>query len=268
MDSITSNIERDIARTLDEVEREYDVRVLYACESGSRAWGFASDDSDYDARFLYVNRPNWYLAVDLEEKRDVIELPIEGVLDVNGWDLRKALRLFRKSNPPLMEWLSSPIVYREVGPSAHKLRQLAADFYYPTKCSYHYLRMAQTNYRQYLKGPDVWMKKYFYVLRPLLAVLWIERDLGVVPTEFASLVEALVSDAKLRAAIDELVEKKRSGLETDTGPRIELISRFIDAELARLGKVKFEKLESTGDPQVLNQLFRDVLVDTWRTASH
>lgn len=268
MDSTVSNIERDIAHTLDAVERGYDVRVLYACESGSRAWGFASEDSDYDARFLYVNRPNWYLAVDLEEKRDVIELPIEGVLDVNGWDLRKALRLFQKSNPPLMEWLGSPIVYREVGPLADRLRQLAADFYYPTKCSYHYLRMAQTNYRQYLKGPDVWMKKYFYVLRPLLAVLWIERDLGVVPTEFASLVEALVSDAKLRAAIDELVDKKRSGLEKDTGARIEPISRFIDAELARLGMVKFEKLKSTGDSQVLNQLFRDVLVDTWRAASH
>ena len=191
MDSSTPTIEQDIARTLDAVERENDVRVLYACESGSRAWGFASEDSDYDARFIYVNRPNWYLAVDLEEKRDVIELPIEDTLDVNGWDVRKALRLFRKSNPPLMEWLGSPIVYREVGPLAKSLRQLAADFYYPTKCSYHYLRMAQTNYRQYLKGSDIWLKKYFYVLRPLLAVLWIERGLGVVPTEFCSLVEEI-----------------------------------------------------------------------------
>ena len=264
----TSNIERDIARALDEIEREHDVHVLYACESGSRAWGFASGDSDYDARFLYINRPTWYLAVDLEEKRDVIELPIEGVLDINGWDLRKALRLFQKSNPPLMEWLGSPIVYREVGPLADRLRRLAADFYYPTKCSYHYLRMAQTNYRQYLKGPEVWMKKYFYVLRPLLAVLWIERNFGVVPTEFASLVDAVISDAELRAAIDELVDRKRSRLEKDTGPRIEPISRFIDAELARLSTVKFEKLESKGDPQVLNQLFRDVLVDTWRAAGH
>ncbi len=128
--------------------------------------------------------------------------------------------------------------------------------------------MAQTNYRQYLKGPEVWTKKYFYVLRPLLAVLWIERGLGVVPTAFASLVEALVSDAELRAAIEELVERKRSGREKDTGPRIAPISRFIDAELARLGTVKLYKLESTGDPQVLNQLFRDVLVDTWRAGGH
>jgi predicted nucleotidyltransferase len=261
---IDTKIERDIADTLSAVESEHDVRVLYACESGSRAWGFASEDSDYDARFLYVNRPNWYVSVDLEEKRDVIELPIEGELDVNGWDLRKALRLFQKSNPPLMEWLGSPIVYCEVGTLATRLRQLAGDFYYPTKCIYHYLRMAQTNYRQYLKGSDVWMKKYFYVLRPLLAVLWIERDFGVVPTEFAALVDAIVSDAELRAAIDDLVERKRTGLEKDTGPRIEPISQFIDAELARLGAVKFEKLEGTGDPETLNQLFREVLDETWR----
>ncbi len=128
--------------------------------------------------------------------------------------------------------------------------------------------MAQTNYRQYLKGSDVWLKKYFYVLRPLLAVLWIERGLGVVPTEFCSLVEALVADVELRAAIDTLVDKKRSGLEKDTAPRIEPISRFIDAEFARLGTVTFQKLDSTGDPQLLNQLFRDVLVDAWRAANH
>ena len=99
--------------------------VLYACESGSRAWGFASTDSDYDVRFLYLRRPSWYLSIDLEARRDVIERPIDDELDVSGWDLRKALKLFLKSNPPLLEWLGSPIVYREEFPTAERLRALA-----------------------------------------------------------------------------------------------------------------------------------------------
>ena len=100
-----------ITSILKEIEARHGVAILYACESGSRGWGFASQDSDYDVRFIYQNPRNWYLSID--EKRDVIELPINDELDINGWDLRKALRLLRKSNPALFEWLSSPIVYRQ-----------------------------------------------------------------------------------------------------------------------------------------------------------
>ena len=95
-----------VRQALAQVEAERNVRVLFACESGSRAWGFASRDSDYDVRFLYVHRRDWYLSV--EDRRDVIEQPIADDLDVSGWELRKALRLLRKSNPPLLEWLKSP----------------------------------------------------------------------------------------------------------------------------------------------------------------
>jgi predicted nucleotidyltransferase len=101
-----------ILERLAAIEQTEAVRILYACESGSRAWGFASPDSDYDVRFPYVRPRDWYLSIDLERRRDVIERPIEGVLDINGWDLRKALQLMRKSNPPLFEWLHSPLVYR------------------------------------------------------------------------------------------------------------------------------------------------------------
>ena len=109
--AVTAGIRKEVLRRLDAVEREEDVRVLYACESGSRAWGFASPDSDYDVRFIYVHRPDWYLSI--VDRRDVIERPIVDEYDLSGWELRKTLRLFRKSNPPLIEWLGSPIVYRE-----------------------------------------------------------------------------------------------------------------------------------------------------------
>ena len=99
-----------IISKLAQIENDFKVKILYACESGSRAWGFASPDSDYDVRFIYVHNKSHYLSID--EHRDVIELPINEVLDINGWDLRKALRLFRKSNGPLYEWLQSPIIYQ------------------------------------------------------------------------------------------------------------------------------------------------------------
>jgi len=136
-----------IIQALQGIAETHDVRILYACESGSRAWGFASQDSDYDVRFIYVRKPEWYLSIDLEHKPDVIELPIVDELDVNGWDLRKALQLFRKSTPPLLEWLDSPIVYLENDSAAARLRPLAPTSYSPMACMYHYFKMAKGNIR-------------------------------------------------------------------------------------------------------------------------
>jgi uncharacterized protein len=101
----------EIQACLSDIEKTHQVKIIYSCESGSRAWGFPSADSDYDVRFLYLHPVDWYLSI--EDKRDVIEVPIKNKLDITGWDLRKALQLFRKSNPPLLEWLGSPIVYWE-----------------------------------------------------------------------------------------------------------------------------------------------------------
>lgn len=142
---IEPHITQEIRRRLGEAEREHDVKVIWAVESGSRAWGFASPNSDYDARFIYVNRPEWYLSVGLEEKRDVIEYPIVDELDVNGWDLRKALRLFWKSNPAFVEWIQSPIVYTELGSFAQQCQDLVPQVYSVESGIYHYRSMAKSN---------------------------------------------------------------------------------------------------------------------------
>jgi len=248
-----------IISALAEIEASEDVTVLYACESGSRAWGFASTDSDYDVRFIYLHRPSWYLSVDLESKRDVIERPIEELLDISGWDLRKTLKLLRKSNPPLIEWLGSPIVYRETLRSASKLRELSKSFYSPTASGYHYLHMARGNFREYLKGDTVWRKKYFYVLRPLLAIKWLEAGLGVVPTEFRSLVDELVQPGALLSAINDLVKVKASGGELDNGPRIPEISDFVEAEISRLEGTKFDRRPAVPSIEPLNEFFQQEL---------
>lgn len=127
MSKISKLVLDAVLQQLHEIEVKHGVRVLYACESGSRAWGFASADSDYDVRFIYVHPQEWYLSIDLEDKRDVIEAPIDGKLDISGWDLRESLKLYRKSNPVLLEWLGSPIVYKEHGSLAARLRELSSD---------------------------------------------------------------------------------------------------------------------------------------------
>ena len=259
-ESVTDKLFDRVKNVLDRIEAEESVRVLYACESGSRAWGFESADSDYDVRFIYLRPVDWYLTI--RKKRDVIEKPLDDDLDVSGWDLPKALEMLRKSNPPLLEWLQSPIVYREVGTAASQLRELIAEYYAPISCMYHYLHMAQGNYRQYLQGDTVWVKKYFYVLRPVLACMWIESGYGVVPTEFSILVERLLPAGPLRAAIDALVARKQAGHELDKGPRIPAISDFLDDRLSRISAAR-ERASQTRDTERLDSLFVNLLLETY-----
>lgn len=256
---INPDIEAEIQHQLDQIEREANVKIIYACESGSRAWGFPSANSDYDVRFIYVRPRDWYLSINLEHKRDVIERPIHDDLDILGWDIRKALKLFRKSNPPLLEWLGSPIVYREVGCSIQKMRELSKTFYNRRACSYHYQHMAIGNYRDYLRGDEIWVKKYFYVLRPLLAIRWLAQDWGVVPTKFQDILIKTVDDPTLTAAILELIEKKKKGNELARGPYIPVISAFIAAEIERLNTVKFDYDVNKHTLEPLNVVFRAVI---------
>jgi predicted nucleotidyltransferase len=186
----------EIRRRLLEIQTAENVHIFYACESGSRAWGFPSTNSDYDVRFLYIRNADWYLSIDVERKRDVIELPIVDDFDINGWDVRKALNLLKKSNPPLLEWLNSPIIYLENKDLAAKIKGLVPECYSPTACMYHYMHMARGNFRNYLKGDTVSVKKYFYVLRPILAIKWIEISSEVVPMEFFCLLASSAIKSK------------------------------------------------------------------------
>ena len=256
-------MKEQIQATLLDLERAEGARIFYACESGSRAWGFASPDSDYDVRFLYLRPRNWYLSIDVEEKSDVIERP-GGELDILGWDLRKALKLFRKSNPPLLEWLRSPMVYVDKFGIADQLRRLLPEHYSPTACLYHYLHMAKGNYREYLQGDIVWLKKYLYVLRPLLAIKWIERERGIVPMEFETLLHRVIESPDLTRAVLLLVERKKQGAELDRGPRIPVISEFIERELARLETKVMPPKDANPGSERLNVLFREALETVWR----
>lgn len=253
----------EIDAMLTRVETQENVVVLLAVESGSRAWGFPSKNSDFDVRFIYLHPPDWYLSVDLEGRRDVIERPLVDDIDLSGWDIRKALKLFLKSNPPLLEWLQCPIVYRERHALADRMRGLLPVFYSPQASFFHYLHMARGNVREYLKGDVVWRKKYFYVLRPLLAMRWIDRGLGPVPIEFAKLVDATVADPGIRRAIADLVKAKVAGDELDRGPRIPLLSDFIQEEMARHEQATSERASPSPAVAPMNDLFRATLDEVW-----
>jgi len=227
---VSDEMRATVLEKLSALERQHQVKVLFACESGSRGWGFASPDSDYDVRFVYVNRLPWYLTV--EPGRDVIERPISGELDINGWDLRKTLQLLRESNPTLLEWLRSPIVYQQEGLWASRLRLLAEEGFSPVRGYHHYVSMANKNLREHLYGEVVRHKKYLYVLRPLLAARWIRKGRGVPPMRFAELASSTLKDRLVLNEINALLEVKMRAGESATGPRWVGIHDFIEAELA------------------------------------
>jgi len=230
--AIKNKIAEDIQRRLTATEIEYDVKVIYACESGSRAWGFASPDSDYDVRFIYVHKPEWYMSFDVERRRDVIEYPIVDEIDIGGWDIRKSLYLFTRTNGALLEWLTSPIVYRDLGHTAERLRKLAPVAHNELALRYHYSHMARGNAGDHLSKDKVKLKKYFYILRPLLAIRYIEQGLGLPPVRFQELVDA-VAPNEIKMTIVDLIKLKKLTPELGAGDAIPELNDFIFLELQK-----------------------------------
>ncbi|MCL2884952.1 MAG: nucleotidyltransferase domain-containing protein [Oscillospiraceae bacterium] len=245
-----------IAAKLAELEKAENVRVLHAVESGSRAWGFASPDSDYDVRFIYVRPKEFYLK--LERTRDVIEWQLDETLDINGWDLQKALRLLHRSNPTLFEWNSSPIVYKTT--AEWDAVRAEIDRYFSAKSGlYHYLSTANTNYREFLKGDMVKLKKYFYVVRPLLACKWILEKRCPPPMLFGELAEAEL-EADMKPIIDDLLWLKRNSPEMGEGRRINKLNAYIDENLLSLrAAINAMPREQSADWGKLNELFLSVI---------
>jgi uncharacterized protein len=219
-----------ILAALAALEQERGIRVLFAAESGSRAWGFASPDSDYDVRFVYAHPRDWYLRV--HEGRDVIERMLPDDLDLSGWELRKALRLYARCNSALYEWLLSPIVYREDAVFAEPLRQLMAHFFQPAAALHHYLGTARTTFNEHLSGDAVRLKKVFYFLRPILACRWIEHAGSQPPTEFARLAAADWVSAQERETIADLQRRKLLASEKYTEALPGELKAWMQAQLA------------------------------------
>jgi predicted nucleotidyltransferase len=253
----------EIIRRLAAVEAEEGVRILLAVESGSRAWGFPSPDSDFDVRFVYCRPEDWYFSVDVEEKRDVLEYDITDHIDLNGWDLRKALRLLARSNPTIVEWLQSPTQYLARGGFREAALELLASGYAPANGIHHYRSMAKTNYRGYLKADLVPLKKYFYALRPLLAIRWIERHQAPPPIEFQRLLVALQDRPDLMADVAALLERKKAAAEMDLAPALNALNDYIESELERLEGFGREPPPAKAKLDAASALFRFLVREAW-----
>jgi hypothetical protein len=209
------------------------VRILYAAESGSRAWGFPSPDSDYDVRFLYRHPRDWY--VSLWEAGDVIERPLDArSVDLAGWDVRKALRLLMRSNPALHEWLVSPIVYID-GPLRAELKALFEAAAAPRALAHHYWSIAHSQWRRELLGQEqVRLKKYFYVVRPLLSLAWVAERGTPPPMSISALLAAVPPPATPLAAFEALLREKSETRELGSRLPVAAIDTWAAAELERL----------------------------------
>jgi uncharacterized protein len=221
-----------IDAAVDDIVRKHGVTIGLAVESGSRAWGFPSPDSDYDCRFVYIRPLAHYLTP--WPRRDVIEVPLSDELDVNGWDLAKALKLLMKGNAVIIEWLTSPLVYR--GDEAFRRSFLALTRAVADRdlVMRHYLHLGEEFRRRHLSDPaSVPLKKLFYALRPAVAIRWLARhpDAAVAPMHFPTLMADCEPSADVAAIVADLLARKAARRELGTGPLAQPLAAFIDGEL-------------------------------------
>lgn len=240
-----------IVEELKRIEREENLKVLYACESGSRAWGFPSQDSDYDVRFIYVRPLHWYLSID--ESRDTLELPLTNDLDINGWDLRKALRLFRGSNAALYEWLQSPIIYWHEDNFLEEIQALMPAYFSLRSGMHHYLSITRKYILNDFGSEEIKLKRLFYALRSVLACKWITEHRQVPPMELGQLTALIKNQEPLMALMARLLVQKANGTEKEVVGDIDLLKTFIEQE-ANKCQLILDLPTSNSDSYLLNTL--------------
>ncbi|WP_157976075.1 DNA polymerase beta superfamily protein [Lewinella sp. IMCC34191] len=205
------------------------VQVLYACESGSRAWGLASPDSDYDVRFVYRHPAPWYLR--LQPGKDQIGPIMErhGELDLAGWDIRKFLKHTTASNPNCLEWLNSPIVYHEAGDFLTPCRALADHYFRPRRTVHHYLGIARGARTAGEKEDGRWnVKKACYYMRSILAAAYTAAHLRRPPVELEKLIPE-VTDERVVTDLRAFVDRKAGLVERAVAPLPDSLASYFSS---------------------------------------
>lgn len=264
MEFVDPEYRNKILQELKSIETGQDVKILFAIESGSRAWGFPSPDSDYDARFVYVRRPDWYISI--TPGRDVIELPIDDLLDINGWDIRKALGLLLKPNAVLLEWLGSPIQYIWNDALCQPLTRFSQEISHTKACLYHYRNLGMRQYHLHLEDKvDIKLKKLLYVLRPAMAVRWLRYHPDrFPPMDFKTSMDGCEVDTAIREQIDEILTLKAKTKEIGLSRARPDINAFCLSEFdwAEAHAKDFTSPAKDKLPAA-NTLFRRLVQDAW-----
>jgi predicted nucleotidyltransferase len=251
-------MEDKIKKYLNDLEKEKDIKILLACETGSRAWGFPSPDSDFDVRIIYKHHKDWYLS--LSEEKDTIECFYENNdIDISGWDLRKCLRLMWKSNPPLLERIQSPIIYHVDEDFVDGINSIAQKTYSRIATIHHYLSMAKKALDEVVSSNDYKLKRFFYALRASVACIWILEKEEIPPIEFGKMINGLDLSDNLTNRINELIELKSTISETYLHNGEQDLIEFMESCLERADN-EFKSLPaSKGQMSELNEFFRNTL---------
>ncbi len=253
-------MENRIKTYLSEIEEEKNIKILLACETGSRAWGFPSPDSDYDVRIIYMHKTEWYLS--LNEQKDTIERMLDNnEIDITGWELRKTLRLLLKSNPALLERLQSSILYKIDASFLTEMQNLAGQCYSRISTMHHYLSMSKKCFAEVKESSKYKLKKMFYALRASMACKWILENDEMPPISFLKMMDGVNLNKALHHRILELIELKATKSESYFHTGEEVIFQFIEDTIEE-ATLKGKKLPAgKGSMELLNTMFRKTLVD-------
>lgn len=257
-DSLVYPEYENIKSSLLEIEKEHEIRLLFACESGSRAWGFPSPDSDYDVRFIYAHTVDWYLSI--QEGRDVVEIPINKELDINGWEIRKTLRLMRKHNAAILEWIQSPIMYIADEVFLNDFKQMAKQNFSAIASLHHYLSTAKKYDEECTSTETTKLKKYLYCIRCTLAAKWVAHYRTMPPMELGQLVSLLKNEEKdLLDKILELVRLKATQNESYVHPRDLELDAFLKDSLAYCESIAPSLPSATWNEKTMDLFFKNTV---------
>lgn len=247
-------MKKKIRQYLSEIEQSQDIEILLACETGSRAWGFPSTDSDFDVRIIYKHKKDWYLL--LNGQKDSIDLMFENnEIDITGWDLRKSLKLLQKSNASLLERIQSPIIYRKNEDFLKEILIIAQHQYSRIASIHHYLSMAKRFRNEMQENKEYKLKKFFYTLRSATACKWILEKEEIPPIEFMKMIRNLEIDSSLTIRIKELITLKATKTEGYYHKGENKLFSFIESCIQEAEEKRLNLPKAKGSIEELNNFF-------------
>lgn len=248
---------QNIQTILTNIEQKKKIKILYVCETGSRAWGFPSPDSDFDMRFVYMHERDWYL--NLSQRKDTIEI-MDGDLDITGWDLKKCLTLLKKSNAPLIERFQSPIEYYAAPDFKDDFKKLVESYYSPIAVFYHHHSLAKKFWEE-LKDKEAYkLKSVFYLVRSLLSCNWIMEDNSVLPMEIFGLMQYTTDEQKEK--LNELITLKATVGEKYLHPKDAALNEWITTWFEKVETSKGKLKGNKTNMAQLNEFFLKMLYAT------
>jgi len=257
------NIKQAILQKLHETQEAYQVKIPLAIESGSRGWGFAATNADYDCRFLYVHKKEWYLSV--LERKEFIEYAVDEVFDIKGYDITRVLKYIMKPQAAIYEWISSNEIYICNEPVHTQLQALAAAFFNPIPISHHYLSLAKKMFAEINDAESAKIKKYFYILRPIanLNFIWQHRKMPYM--EYDKTLAEIDLKPEILSAIQDLTARKMAAKEHDLITKFEPLVNYFQTEIARFDDcLKDMKHTKNKNYDAVDEVFRSIIKDVWQ----